>query len=311
LTNVTASESGADVLFAGRQRVERRGWSRPELPGAWLMTYTIVGHGRYRTQGIEFSTNAGDVVLVARDAPIEHSSAASWDRCYVRFDPWPGWQPLQPFVRLADGLYRAHVHLVPTRQRIEDAFRRLIGDLRSRHVRGALGGRPELDGRKMQRIMDARRQLALTALSEILLLITEDPLESESLDPRVVGVLQVVTDDLAASHDVVELSRTTGLSPSRFRQLFREQMGLSFGRAVRSLRLQQAALRLVHTDDLVGTIADETGFASIFDFSRQFRRHYGVSPRHYRERARTLELPPATARSPRASTRGRPRRGSG
>jgi AraC-like DNA-binding protein len=275
------------------------------------MTYTIAGHGRYRTRGVEFSTNAGDVVLVARDAPIEHSSAASWDRAFVRFDPWPGWQPAEPFTRLADGLYRARVHLVPTRQRIEDAFRRMIGDVRNRDVVEALGGLRPRHERRTQRVAEGRRQLALAALNEILLLITEDPLESESLDPRVIGVLQVVTDDLAAPHDVGELSRTTGLSPSRFRQVFRQQMGLSFGRAVRSLRLQQAALRLVHTDDLVGTIADETGFTSIFDFSRQFRKHYGVSPRQYREQARTLELPPSTARSPRALTRRRPGRGGG
>lgn len=308
---MTASESGADVLFAGRQRVERRVWSRGELPGAWLMTYTIAGHGRYRTRGIEIVTNPGDVMLVAHDAGIEHSSPGPWDRCHVLFDPWSGWQPTDPFARLADGLYRAHVHLLPMRHRIEDAFRRLIGDVRNRDVVEAIGGLRRRDERKMQRVIDGRRQLALAALNEILLLIAEDPLESESLDPRVVGALHVVTDDLAAHHDVSELTKTTGLSLSRFRQLFREQMGLPFGRAVRSLRLQQAALRLLHTDDLVGAIAEQTGFTSIFDFSRQFRRQYGVSPSRYRERARTLELPPSTARSPRALIRRRPGRGGG
>jgi AraC family transcriptional regulator, arabinose operon regulatory protein len=303
---VSASESGADVLFAGRQRaIVRRGWGRPELPGAWLMTYTITGHACYRTRGIEITTNPGDVMLIARDAPVEHIILGSWDRCHVRFDPWPGWQPVEPFARLADGLYRTHVHLLATRQRIEDAFRRLIGDVRSRDVGEALAELRLRDERKSQRVIDARRQLALAALSEILLLITEDPLEAESLDPRVLGALHVVTDDLAAHHDIRDLTKTTGLSPSRFRQLFREQMGLPFGRAVRSLRLQQAALRLIHTDDLVGTIADQTGFTSIFDFSRQFRRHYGQSPSQYREQARTLELPPSTARSPRAVNRRR------
>jgi AraC-like DNA-binding protein len=304
LTTPSAAGSGADVLFAGRQRaIVRRGWGRPELPGAWVMTYTVSGHARYRSPGIEITTSSGDVMLISRDAPVEHSIPGSWERCHVRFDPWPGWRPTDPFARLADGLYRAHVHLLPTRQRIEDAFRRLIDDLRNRDVREALGELGRGDGRKTQRAADGRRQLALAALNEILLLIAEDPFESESLDPRVVGALHVVTDDLAAHHDIRDLVRTTGLSPSRFRQLFREQMGLSFGRAVRSLRLQQAALRLVHTEDLVGAIADETGFSSIFDFSRQFRRQYGVSPSGYREQARTLELPPSTARSPRALRR--------
>jgi AraC family transcriptional regulator of arabinose operon len=156
---------------------------------------------------------------------------------------------------------------------------------------------------------EERRRLALTVLSEILLLIGEDPLESGSLDPRVVDVLRVVTDDLATRYEIDDLTRTTGLSASRFRHLFRTQIGLPFRRAVRVIRLQQVALRLAYTDEPIGTIAEETGFSSIFDVSRQFRRHYGISPRAYRERARTLELPPSPHPHAVVQRRGARRRG--
>jgi AraC family transcriptional regulator of arabinose operon len=207
-------------------------------------------------------------------------------------------------VRMTEGLYRAQVSLGPTRQRIEDAFRRLIADVRSRDAARALLGLRAKSASARGNGTDALRELALTALREVFLLIGEDPLETGHLDPRIADALQILTDDLAAPHDIASLARTAGLSESRFWHLFREQVGVPPQRAIRSLRLQQSALRLAYTTDAVGTIADETGFSSIYDFSRQFRRTYGVSPRMYRGRFRTPELPPATPQ--RRSPRSRP-----
>jgi AraC family transcriptional regulator of arabinose operon len=202
-------------------------------------------------------------------------------------------------------LYHGRVGLLQTRQRIEDAFRRLIADVRARDAAEAL-----IDlhrGRKAKSdrgAIDSRRQLALTAIAEILLLAAGDALEAARLDPRIVAALQVVTGDLAANHDASSLAKTTGLSPSRFMHLFRQELGIPLRRAIRTLRLQQAAMLLAYGSEPVGTIADEVGFSSIYVFSGEFRRVYGLSPRAYREESRTLELPP---HRPRARPTGRPR----
>jgi AraC family transcriptional regulator of arabinose operon len=295
-TDGRAAPTAPDILFAGRHRWAPRPWSRPELPGTWLLTYTSAGHGGYRIGDVQITPGPGDVVLVHRSAPVEHCAPgpSTWEHSYLRFDPWPAWQPPEPFSRVIDGLYLAHVRLVPARHRIEDALRRLIADVRSRDAaRALLGLRPKSTSARGQGT-EGLRELALTALREVFLLIGEDPLESGRLDPRIAGALQVLTDDLAGPHDIASLARTAGLSESRFWHLFREQVGVPPQRAIRSLRLQQSALRLAYTSDAVAAIADETGFSSIYDFSRQFRRAYGVSPRTYRGRFRTPELPPAT-----------------
>jgi AraC family transcriptional regulator, arabinose operon regulatory protein len=302
-----AAPGPADILFAGRHRWTPRPWSRPELPGTWLLTYTSAGQGGYRSGAVQITTGPGDVVLAHRSAPVDHCAPGPdvWDHAFLRFDPWPGWQPPPPFVRVTEGLYRAHVRLVPTRQRLEDALRRLIADVRSRDAARALLGLRAKGASARGQGTDGLRELALIALREAFLLIAEAPLESGRLDPRIAGALQVLTDDLGGPHDVSSLARMAGLSESRFWHLFREQVGVPPQRAIRSLRLQQSALRLAYTTDAVGTIADETGFSSIYDFSRQFRRAYGVSPRAYRGRFRTPELPPATPpRRPVRSRRG-------
>jgi AraC family transcriptional regulator of arabinose operon len=51
------------------------------------------------------------------------------------------------------------------------------------------------------------------------------------------------------------------------------------------LRSNQAARLLEHTVDDIGAIAREVGFGSPYYFSRQFRQHFGISPRQYRSSA--------------------------
>lgn len=276
-----------------------RPWYPLRSPGTWLMTYTTSGSGRYRVGPAQLTTVPGDLVLIHRDAEVERCipGPASWQWHYVHFDPWPAWEPPAPLAPLATGLYRAHAGLMPTRQRIEDAFRRLIADVRARDASEALMRLRRRTAKVDRGAIDARRKLALGAISEILLLMRGDALEAARLDPRIVAALQIVTGDLAAHHETSSLAKTTGLSTSRFMHLFREQLGVPLRRAIRTLRLQQAALLLAYGSEPIGTIADEVGFSSIYAFSGEFHRAYGVSPRTYREEFRTLELPPHRPRS--------------
>jgi AraC family transcriptional regulator of arabinose operon len=291
----------ADIVLAGTNRWTARPWSRPTTHSAWDLTYTTAGTGRYRSGSTQITAAIGDVVLFHRDASLEHTAAGpgTWDYHYACFETATGWLPPGPFAAVAPGIYRAHAALTQTRQRIEDAFRRLISDVRARDAVETLAGlhRRRRDPDEQRGAADARRELALAALDEVFLLLRGDALETVRLDPRIVAALQIITNDLAAQHATDALARTAGLSESRFLHLFREQLGVPLRHAIRTLRLQQAAVLLAYGDEPVGTIAEEVGFSSIFALSREFRRTYGVSPRAYRERFRTISVPRDRPRS--------------
>ena len=79
-----------------------------------------------------------------------------------------------------------------------------------------------------------------------------------------------------------DLAKSLGISPSHLRARFRASCGVSIGRHLRRLRLEQACGLLRLGPQRVSEIAEHCGFSSIHAFSRAFRAAYGVSPLGYR-----------------------------
>ncbi len=78
-----------------------------------------------------------------------------------------------------------------------------------------------------------------------------------------------------------ELAAKCGLSCVYFRKLFRELYGSSPMEYAKSLRIKKAKEILRGDYGSIGDIAMMLGYASIYDFSRDFKRHVGVSPSRY------------------------------
>ena len=85
---------------------------------------------------------------------------------------------------------------------------------------------------------------------------------------------------------IKEIARALGISPSHLRARFRASCGVSIGRHLRHLRLEQACGHLRLGPQRVSEIAELCGFSSIYSFSRAFRVAYGVSPLAYRHSGR-------------------------
>ena len=85
---------------------------------------------------------------------------------------------------------------------------------------------------------------------------------------------------------IKDIARALGISPSHLRARFRASCGVSIGRHLRHLRLEQACGHLRLGPHRVSEIAELCGFSSIYSFSRAFRVAYGVSPLAYRHSGR-------------------------
>jgi AraC-like DNA-binding protein len=86
--------------------------------------------------------------------------------------------------------------------------------------------------------------------------------------------------------DVSELAAIHQMSRSHFSHHFRGATGLSPGKFITDVRLQEVNRRLVRSRDTLKTIAAQTGFADANHLCKVFRRHYHLSPGSFRKQMR-------------------------
>ena len=80
-----------------------------------------------------------------------------------------------------------------------------------------------------------------------------------------------------------ELAKLTGLSVRAFERRFRACFHIPPQRYLRKLRLRMASRALVFTRQNIVEVAMSCGFADQSHFTREFHRHFGRTPRDYRE----------------------------
>lgn len=76
------------------------------------------------------------------------------------------------------------------------------------------------------------------------------------------------------------------LSESRFRHLFRQELGVSFQRYITMLRYLEARRVLAVTDAPVSTTARSAGFSNPYYFYKMFREIEGCTPNEWRKKLR-------------------------
>lgn len=106
------------------------------------------------------------------------------------------------------------------------------------------------------------------------------------LPPRLAATLAYLHQVPAERVDNRALARRAGLGLRTFLTRFREEVGDSPAHYLQTLRLREAARRLVMGDDSIEQVAGACGFANRHYLSRQFAAHYGRGPAAFRREAR-------------------------
>ncbi|UPZ27340.1 helix-turn-helix domain-containing protein [Streptomyces sp. LRE541] len=294
---------------------QRPGYSvdRPGGADSWLFTWTTGGAGRLTQGAAETLSGAGDLVVLGPGVPHRYAVAPGarrwtfwWAHCQAR----PSWADrLRPHL-LGDRLYAVTPVPAAVRDRLEQAFRRMLADARwtgegappapDPDEPGELGEarQPgERGGSRTGRVAVAHgaaaRELALCSLESIVLLTTATAAATATataggeagrpgVDARIRRAEARIAADPGAPHTVDTLAAGVSLSPSRFAHLFTQQLGRSPMRALLAARLLHAARLLEATDLPVERVAVAAGFTSPFHFSRVFRQRYGAPPGAYR-----------------------------
>jgi len=243
-----------------------RGW-RPKGTKDWLLVYTELGNCLVRYPGGEFTAGPGNILLFQPGTPQDygqHDRQGRWKQLWVHWVPrtpvleWLSWPELSPGIR----------HLFLPNDLCQMVLKELvlaISVLRTNQLR--------------------REFLATNAVERALLFCSRANPREEN--PRRHPRIQQAADELAQNmgeRPLLEtVARRFGFSRSRFAALFRQQLGQPPGQYLEAQRLVQTRHLLAYTNQTLAQIADHVGFSSPFYLSLRFKKHYGLSPRTFRQ----------------------------
>ena len=88
--------------------------------------------------------------------------------------------------------------------------------------------------------------------------------------------------------ELEDIAKIGGYNVAYTSQFFKKQMGISFVEYVLRLRLREATLRLINTDEAVARIASDCGFADVKAFNVAFKKHFRITPTEYRKQVKNI-----------------------
>lgn len=100
-------------------------------------------------------------------------------------------------------------------------------------------------------------------------------------------IAEVLRSDPFKEYDFHKMAKELGLSMDHFRRLFREKHEMTPLEYLHYQRMFRAAELLEKTDQQIKEIVYSCNFKSDMDFSRNFKKYSGLSPRNYRKKYRS------------------------
>ena len=139
-----------------------------------------------------------------------------------------------------------------------------------------------------------RRILGRTALREIVYLALQRDqgnllrlaVEGESRIPGVTRALRYMNAHVHDHFDVGTLARTAGMSSSTLHRAFKQVTTLTPVQYLKRIRLDEARRLMLDEQCDAAEAAFRVGYASPSQFSREFKRLFGLPPRQYISEAR-------------------------
>lgn len=134
--------------------------------------------------------------------------------------------------------------------------------------------------------MEAYKRIVHIAAKQIALKITDQLVEPEAaMPPSVVKACGYIrTHALLDNINLAEVARHCCVSEGHLSRIFHHATGLTFREYLTQVRIERAKSLLIHTAKSVTEIAYESGFQSLSQFHRVFRKIHGSSPGEMRSK---------------------------
>ena len=237
-------------LLCGRQHCSAGHSNGPALRGHYLLHYVISGKGIFSSGGKDHEVSAGQIFVIK---PLESAfyradDNTPWDYCWIAFE-----SALE-----LDYILRQPIIDLPQAGRIFAAMHECEG-------------------------LHISKELAITAkLFELLAMLAEQQITpAEAMPPYILKAINYIENNYVEGISVTHLAASLNLDRSYFSAAFKRATNKSPQEYAVDYRLEKAAELMITHGYRPGEAGQSVGYRDIFNFSRMFKRRYGVSPTEY------------------------------
>lgn len=131
---------------------------------------------------------------------------------------------------------------------------------------------------------------------EFLILLKRDLIQRQRLTEDLAGLRDALATSCCAAPDIRRIAREFGFEYDRFRYLFKKACGMSPNKFLIYHRLLRACDLLENTDKSCLDIALECNFCDSAQFSKMFKRQFGIAPLSYRHGQKRIPAAGADSR---------------
>lgn len=231
----------------------------------------VKGTVDFVVNGTTYRAEAGDVALFSR---YENHSlrvvSDAYERYVLRIDAAIVNRQSAVYSLLTDrpvGFCNV-LHAPHCAERIADLFRQLIDEHQTEH--------------------DSAREMEQLLLKQLLILLSRCTAASvaHETDDVVMAIKRQFENDCQCRYTLQSLARQYGVSVSSLSHRFKQVTGVSVMEHLLSCRMAEAKKLLATTDLPIGEVVERCGFSDNSNFSRTFKRLYGISPTDFHIRYR-------------------------
>lgn len=261
--------------------VTRISWSLPRVPVVYQPKILIVGRGRKRAYlgGEVYQYDAYNYLVLSVPLPAECETEASPDEplllLAINVEPTMLGEMLLEMDELARevGPTPRGISSSPMSEELAGPVIRLLESLKNPLDSRMLGRQTVRE--IVYRVLQGEQGGALRALAS-----------RDDHFARIARVLRQIHADSASPLSVEEMARKAGMSVAAFHHYFKLVTASSPLQYLKRIRLDQARRLMAHDGYNASTAARAVGYESASQFSREFKRLFGVTPVEEAEQTR-------------------------